>query len=121
MEEEQQVIELTPTFYSVEGNLVYKNEEVNTGSQIAKIKTFYDNHYHISLEYFNGVVVANVLDYENFKHDTFNGDILFSIDGVEQLVTAVNGSASIEVTNNTTDPIQVLVTSDGLRGGEIFV
>ncbi|AYC29640.1 hypothetical protein [Paenisporosarcina cavernae] len=117
--------------FIVQGDSVYKSEEIVTDTQTVSITSYYDQATHIRLStdketiLSNGTDVATVTarlyNYEGQYQVGSNDSVTFSIDGAEQTLSLIDGQVSIEVTSDVVDDILITCHAPNVRIGEVVI
>lgn len=116
--------------YIEKGSFVYKKEEVVTKTQTAIVETFHDNIFNIGLNADKAVIIADGVNTATITATIYNYleepqiqniDIIFELDGQEQIVTAVDGVASITFNTEVAGEYTFTANVPNYRSGEVKV
>lgn len=102
--------------FEIHGNEVLQVQEMQTKTQTAIVKTFYDMLYHTKLE-INNKVKASVYNYLNELQTDYVGNVIFDVDGTITEIPVSNGIAEIDVTA----PCTIKTVNEGFRNSEITI
>ncbi len=106
-------------------------EEVKTKTQVAIVKTYYDQEFHIKLSCDKStidsdgvdtvIIHAKVYNYLNEPQDSWVGDITFELNGEEIIIPAENGEATIEFNTEVKGNYTIKTKITNFRNGELEV
>jgi hypothetical protein len=117
--------------YKTVDSVVYTIEEIETSKQTATIEKFYDHEfntvitgdkYTVSADG-NDIVTINaeVHNYLDEPQINWTGDIIFELDGEEQVVPTATGRAEITFSTSVPGEYIIKTTISNLRNGEVKV
>jgi hypothetical protein len=106
-------------------------EHVQTTTQKAIVKTYYDQEFHTKLSVDKLTILADGIDKATITAEVYNyldevqtvwtGDIVFVLDGIEQIVSTTNGTASITFSTSVAGEYMIRTNIPNFRQGEIKV
>lgn len=109
--------------YEILSDYVMEVNEVNTGAQIATIKTFHDMLYHTKLEHdsTNSKVKATVYNYLDELQTTYADTIIFEYEGSQVTATPIDGVATIDFSTTVSGEHTVKTVNTTIRNGEVII
>ena len=117
--------------YEIKNSNVLKVEGFNTNNQNVIIKEFFDKEFHTKLTTNKqtitndgtdtATITVSVYNYLNEAQTAWTGDVVFVLDGIEQLVPTTNGVTSIVFNTSVTGEYTFTTNIPKYRNGEVKV
>lgn len=114
----------------IKNECVYEKKELQTKNQLATVLSYYDQEYHTKLTTDKSNILADGTDTATITAEVYNylnepqqwaGDIVFELDGVQQIVATTNGQASITFTSSSVGDFLIKTNIPNFRNGEVTI